>query len=311
MSLGKATCEAAFEIPVLAGGEVPKSVHLLPLGDVIARDGRRWKLSDAASVVAATKAYANGAPVAVDYDHQLINAKDNGRPAPAAGWMMDFDVRADGIWASVGWTMGAAAMLAAKEYRFISPVFNYDKASGEILTIINAGLTNAPALTLTALASAEDIMATDKDLPTQLRPLLDLPDTATADAIVEAVRSLRGRAAASASPEQFVPVAALEAVTGELNRLKRGVSLDAATMAVDREIETGRLVPMLKAWAVDLCTINKPAFDAFVERTGGQMKHLFEPSAAAAALPHQVSAAESDTRSEIARNLGHAPAKKA
>ena len=306
-----AVCEAAFDVTAPTGG-LAGSVHLLPRGEVVARDGRRWKVSDPRAVVAATKAYANGAPVAIDYDHQLVHTNANGKPAPAAGWMTDFEVRADGIWASVEWTKEAADMLAARKYRFISPVFQYDSQTGEIGRIYHAGLTNTPALTLTALASAENEMTNEAGLTAQLRRLLKLPEAATADAIIESVRGLQGLAAASASPERFVPIETFQEVTAELNRTRRGVSLDAATMAVDREIEAGRLVPAMKAWAVDLCTVNKPAFDTFVESTAGPLKRLFSASAAAVSFTERAEQGNSGLRAEIARNLGHdTPSKKA
>jgi hypothetical protein len=73
-------------------------------------------------------------------------------PAPAAGWMKQFQARTNGLWALVAWTTNARALLDKREYRFISPVFAYTPA-GEVLQILRAGLTNSPALELTALAS--------------------------------------------------------------------------------------------------------------------------------------------------------------
>ena len=308
MSEDRAICKAGFDVAAPAKG-LKSDVHLLPLGDIEARDGRRWKLTNPHAVVAATKAHANGAPVAIDYDHQLMHTAENGRPAPAAGWMTNFEVRANGIWASVEWTASAADMLASRQYRFISPVFAFDKNTGEISKIYHAGLTNFPALTLTAVASAQTPMATDSDLTTQLRRLLDLSDTAPASAIIEAVKGLQGKAAASFSPDRYVPIEALEAATSELNRTKRGVTLDAAKMTVERAVEAGRLLPALSAWAIDLCTVNKPAFDSFIERTGGGMQQLFQGSSVAGAA-HQPSEPQPNLKSEIAAALGHTRAPK-
>jgi phage I-like protein len=49
-------------------------------------------------------------------------------------------------------------MIAGKEYRYLSPVFSYDKQTGEVLELHHVGLTNFPALdgmsALPALAAA-------------------------------------------------------------------------------------------------------------------------------------------------------------
>ncbi|WP_258237666.1 phage protease [Pseudomonas sp. Q2-TVG4-2] len=37
-------------------------------------------------------------------------------------------------------------MIAGKEYRYLSPVFSYDKRTGEVLELHHVGLTNFPAL---------------------------------------------------------------------------------------------------------------------------------------------------------------------
>ncbi len=51
-----------------------------------------------------------------------------------------------GLYATgVEWTDNAAAMIAAGEYKFISPVFAYNKR-GEVLELLHAALTNTLAL---------------------------------------------------------------------------------------------------------------------------------------------------------------------
>lgn len=95
--------------------------------------------------------------VLIDYEHQSLQAGKNGGIAPAAGWFKRAEWRdGDGLYAiDARWTEKAAAMIAAKEYRFISPVFTFDKRSGEVLGLFSVGLTNQPALDgLTDLAAA-------------------------------------------------------------------------------------------------------------------------------------------------------------
>lgn len=110
---------------------------------------------DAGAIVAATRSV--GLPLPVDYDHQTDRAASNGRPAPAAGWIVDMEARSDGIFGRVEWTARASAMIAAGEYRYLSPVFHFCKERREITRILRAGLTNDPALSGTALGHVEDV----------------------------------------------------------------------------------------------------------------------------------------------------------
>ncbi|WP_338299071.1 phage protease, partial [Escherichia coli] len=83
----------------------------------------------------------------IDYEHQTLRAVNNGKPAPAAGWFSQVEWREGaGLYAiGVEWTENAAAMIAAGEYKFISPVFGYNKR-GEVIELLHAALTNTPAL---------------------------------------------------------------------------------------------------------------------------------------------------------------------
>ena len=114
-------------------------------------------------------------------------------------------------------------------------------------------------------------------LTTELRALLSLPEDAEEDAIIEAVRALlSSRNAVGNDPSAFVPIADFIKVTAELNQVKQGVSRNSAVTHVDTQIERGRLPPYLREWGVSLCTMNKPAFDDFVDRTAPSMQRLFE-----------------------------------
>jgi phage I-like protein len=129
-------------------------VHLLTPGVIQARDGRAFVMDDPKAVVDATLRRAGTTEIAVDYEHQIDLAKINGKPAPAAGWIKRFDVLASGIWGLVEWTDAAARMIAAKEYRYLSPVIRLT-ADLEIVDILRVALTNNPALDLVALATAQ------------------------------------------------------------------------------------------------------------------------------------------------------------
>lgn len=282
-------------------------VQLFPgPGAFAARDGRRFVLSNPDAVIASTRAHAGSKPIAVDYDHQLIHAASNGKPAPAAGWIVDLEARTDGIWGLIEWTAKAAAHLASREYRFISPYFASNKQTGEVMRLYHAGLTNDPALEMTALASTQ--RKPMEEIEGELRSLLNLEATSPSDAILEAVRGLTSNvnAAAAARPDRYVPIELFEQVTAELHRNTQGMSLEAATMAVDREIGAGRLIPAMREWALDLCKANKPAFDGFIERTSGGFQHLMTRHGPTGS-PQSAASRPTDIETEIAQNLGHTP----
>src|SRR5690348_7969073 len=68
-------------------------VQFFPAGDIKARDGRAWRMPDPDGFIARTKQRAGSTPLVIDYEHQTQNAAQNGRPAPAAGWITDLEHR--------------------------------------------------------------------------------------------------------------------------------------------------------------------------------------------------------------------------
>ena len=141
-----ATC-VVVELPP---GSPPEWVQLMPAGELIARDGRRWRIENAAGVVEASRRRAGATDLVFDYGHQTDYAKENGQPAPAAGWIKDLQARAGAIWGRVEWTQKAAAAIGAREFRYVSPTFQHTRA-GVVTEVVRAALTNHPALDLPAL----------------------------------------------------------------------------------------------------------------------------------------------------------------
>jgi phage I-like protein/cation transport regulator ChaB len=82
----------------------------------------------------------------VDYEHMsALGAPE----APAAGWVKDVTHRAGELLATIEWTDKAAGLIAAKEYRFVSPewTMNYkDKETNKDIgpCLLSVGLTNRP-----------------------------------------------------------------------------------------------------------------------------------------------------------------------
>ena len=187
-----ALCDAGSDLANIAtcaielNGEPPEWVQLMPLGHIKANDGRRYLLDHAKKVVAAS--VQRFMPLVIDYEHQTDLAEENGKPAPASGWMNEMEVRADGIWARVEWTERAADMIRAREYRFLSPTFTHAKtAPHSVQLILRAALTNHPALELKALASTQDGDTQMDEFLKALAKTLGLAEDATEDQLMAAI----------------------------------------------------------------------------------------------------------------------------
>ena len=226
------------------GGPAPGRIQLFPMGEFSARDGRpgtlkgvkakAWTLTfdDAAAVIARWR--QRETPLVVDYEHQTINAAENGKPAPAAGWIESLEAGTDGLYATVKWTDAARAFIQADEYRYISPVFSFDPETGAVLELKSAALTNYPALdgmdAVTARAEDDPPMkketlealrlffglAADADEDAALAALTAEIDAALADGRLPKACEAWAKATAKTNPEAIrgyiasaVPVAAL------------------------------------------------------------------------------------------------------
>lgn len=168
----------------------PDWIQILPAGDVIeTQDGRGpYTLKDANAVIEASM---NDGPLPVDQDHATDLAAPKGLPAPARGWIVELEARggsAGGVWGRVEWTEEGARMVAAREYRGVSPVFLHTKRGGGIVRILRASLVNSPNLRgLAALHSETKAM----DFMKMLREALGLAEDADEDAILDAVRKTK------------------------------------------------------------------------------------------------------------------------
>lgn len=158
--------------------EAAREFRILPAGVFRAKDGRPahlpgWKIDAeiAQRVIAASTSVDE---LVIDYEHQTINAEKNGQPAPAAGWFRQMVWREGaGLFAvGVQWTDKARAMIAAREYRYISPVFPYNAVTGEVQKIVGLGLTNNPALP--GLANLAALSAKPADPAQQLASYRDI-----------------------------------------------------------------------------------------------------------------------------------------
>ncbi len=258
----------------------PEWIELLPAGVFHGRDGRGpYRLDDPASVIAATRALRMEAGIPIDYDHATDFAAPKGRPAPAAGWIRELKGRDGALWGRVEWTERAARAILAREYRYISPVFQYSRADGKVIRLLRAGLTNNPNLYLTAISAAGDEEDQEMDqfdhFLSQLRQILDTGPDASFDEILETIGNLLAAAAAAretaqnasaGDPARYVDVAEFKKALTDLNALRAERSREKAEHAVNDAIRAGKLVPAQREWAVAYCAADPEAFRTFVAR---------------------------------------------
>ncbi|ESY41911.1 hypothetical protein X747_14735 [Mesorhizobium sp. LNJC384A00] len=280
-------------------------VHLMPSGTFSGKDGRGpWTLRKPEAVIEASRRYAGLNQIPIDYEHQLVNAKTNGKPAPAAGWITGMQARDNGIWALVEWTPAAAAHIANREYRYLSPAFTTTRRDGgDVITIVHAGLVNTPNLDqLTAVANAQENQDMEKQLE-ELKKLLGLDPTADMAAVIAKVGTLLTTPAANAAtpdPAQFVPIGAFQQAVAEANQLRQGITKADAEAHVSAHIASGHIAPFMKEWAVSLCTVNKPSFDSFVAAVGPSVVRIITPQLGDRSRRLGSSANENLTESELA-----------
>lgn len=171
-------------------------IMLIPAGTFSGRDGRgpynAGDLTSLQRIADTTRRYAGTTDILVDYEHQSRNALENGKPAPAAGWIKDVEARPDGLYGRVEWTATAASAIKAKEYRYISPVYFHTKA-GDVLALQTVALTNVPNLDLFEV-SAHSIFSTVQT-PTEvpmkrILAALGLTEGGSEDDVLVAINSL-------------------------------------------------------------------------------------------------------------------------
>ena len=147
-------------IPLPSADNPPVWLHVLPSGLVSTQDGRGpYRVTDAAGIIAASMA---GGKLVLDENHATDLAAPMGLPAPARGWLVELQQRADGIWGRVDWTPDALKSHVWQQYRGISPAIAH-RADGTVTSICRASLVNTPNLIgLTTLHAQHSVIGQAK-----------------------------------------------------------------------------------------------------------------------------------------------------
>jgi phage I-like protein len=288
---------------------VPTEVKLVPAGSFrSARDNRpvgipAWNMTTAAAGAIIGHFSQLSSDFLIDYDHQTLNAKVSGEKSPAAGWGGSLEWReGDGLYATnIAWNAAALTAIEAKEYRYISPVIQFDEKTGDVMGVPMAALTNYPALdNLTDLAAAAaDIFSTPQDMTMdldnllqQLIYMLNLPVTVTPAEIgveldkiktlitnangttegLSALLTAKATAALSAVPDPalYVPIT----VVNEMRAREAALSGITLESTVDKLIEDGVKAGKIlgnaeKLWAKTMGLSNISALQGYLDAAQG------------------------------------------
>lgn len=278
------------------GGEI----QLMPAGVFRARDGRPaglpgWKMDAPTALKIAAHAALRKTPFVVDYEHQTLASEKNGQPAPAAGWFKNLEWRdGAGLFATgVEWTAKAKAHIDAGEYKFISPVFAYDKKTGEVLRMEMAALTNNPALdgmdAVAALAqeffNRSDSGQSNEDHNMKaLAILLGLAEGASEADITAAVTALKTKTGEqdaqiaalttetaalktqTPDPAKFVPVETVTQLQTQIATLTTRVNQSELDEVIAAAKDSGKLLPAMESWARELGKSDLAALKTYIEK---------------------------------------------
>lgn len=206
-----------------AGESVPGEVLIVPWGEVQSTSGS-FTVDEESSRLVIEAFESHGCELPVDYEHQTLGGRftsPNGQ-APAAGWVKRLLARpGEGLFAKIEWTEPAVMQLAAKQYRYLSPVAVIRAADRKLVGLHSVALTNKPAIVrMRALVNADDPAP-------GLRRRLGLPEDCS---------------------ERELLVAASERVA----ELEEDCVRRRCRERVDAAIAHGRLYPHRRDWAIRL-----------------------------------------------------------
>ncbi len=242
-----------------SGDAVPDWIQLTPAGpDIEGRDGRKWVLPNPEEVVAAFR--RNAADLPVDFEHATQVKGAKGEAAPAVGWIKDLEARSGAIWGRVEWNEVGQQAIASKGYRYISPVFTFKKAAGDILKMLSAGLTNQPNLQLAALNTEGD-----QEEPAMNKAILEalgLSEGASETDALTAINKLKSDEATARNraehpdTSKFVPRADHDLALNKIKKFEEAETErenEAINAAVDAAIEAGKIAPASRDYHVAAC----------------------------------------------------------
>ena len=259
----------------------PERVVVVPWGEVESSAGR-FVLDEEAGAAAVRAFVEHATDLPIDYEHQTLGgayASPDGT-APAAGWITRLEaVPGRGLVATVNWTDEARRMIAAREYRYLSPVAVIRKSDRKLVALHSAALTNKPAIV--GMAAIVNRDPAEGDAPPAGETPLDLPERISdgppgALAVAALRHSLQLGEGADADTVLVAAVKRIEALQSD------AAQREAADL-VSRAQSAGKLTEAQRGWAQRLALADRGLFDEWL-RTAPV---LYPPGRTAAPPPEK------------------------
>lgn len=184
----------------------------------------------------------------IDYEHQTLM----GCVAPAAGWVRSMHIKDGKLYGMVFWTDKAKEYIKNREYRYLSPVFNFgatDKKSGAWIgcELESVALTNTPFLDeLDEVIANKNSKTKESHMPNSIKQ----EDAKT----IEGVK-------AEYEKEITALKSDLEASKAEIISLKEQL----AVSAVEGAVIANKLSSSQKEWALIYAKADLKGFNEFLK----------------------------------------------
>lgn len=263
-----------------------------------------WNLTAAAAQGIIDRASGRGTDIPLDYEHQILLSEQNGKPAPAAGWLdprslsYEPDAQEPGLYGDIKWTDKAAAAISSDEYRYLSPVFTYDPKTGEPIDLHHLALTNVPGIDeglAAALSAAHFPTHETPEAPTvelaELIAMLGLAEDATEADVTSAiaaltanrdhlaalrqefnvakgsdlVAALRDKLSKGVDPAKYVPLDTVNQLRDEIAALRSSDTERTVDDLVTAALSDGRLLKTMEPWARELGKKDIAALKSYIE----------------------------------------------
>ncbi len=261
-------------------GGVPTRVLVAPWGEVESTSGSF--VVDEESVSLVIEAFnEHGTDLPIDYEHQTLGgsfAAPSGQ-APAAGWIKGFSGEPGvGLLAQIEWTEQATEMLAAREYRYLSPVAMVRKTDRKMVGLHSAALTNKPAIV-------------------NMQPIVNGENTSLdfAEAPLDNLRDMLGL------ERDTQPGCVLLAASERLVAMKEQQQLLRVRARIEEAIRAGKLVEAQRAWAEALVAKEEQLFDEWLRTAPVFVQTGVTAAPASDCQTHRVNTVANQARSEFKR----------
>jgi phage I-like protein len=192
-------------------GSTQVKVQLSPFGEFMLHDGGKRNgtvqhCSKAAFEALVANWKAAGSPdVLVDVDH----ASARGGSTEAAAWCNSLEVDDNGLQGVFNLTPKGLELVKNRSYRFVSPGWTLSP-DGTPVSLCSVALTNRPNLPVKPVVNADETGGRDPDDPNsrkdnpemdikKLAAALGLPETATEEEVLAAIKAMQDREAQAAA----------------------------------------------------------------------------------------------------------------